>query len=186
MVHPFRWMGKLIGWLSGYKVVTDLPDVKKVVVVAAPHTSNWDFPIFFSMVFHFNLRGRFIGKHTLFKGPLGWLMRWMGGMPVNRGSEGKADIIDQVVELFNQNDELLLGMAPEGTRSYIDHWKTGFYRIAVGANVPIMMAYLDSKTKTMGISEPFYPTGDMEADIATIQSFYADKEGINPKNKGFI
>lgn len=183
-VHVFRWLSHLILFITRYKLVGELPKERRIVAIAAPHTSNWDFPVFISMVFLLNMEVRFLGKHTLFKGPLGYLMRWLGGMPVTRNTKDASAVVSTAVRLFDQ-DDIILGIAPEGTRSNVGKWKTGFYRIAVAADVPILLAYIDSKTKVVGLSHVFYPTGDMEADIAEIKAFYKDKTGIKPSNKGF-
>ncbi|NNE63205.1 MAG: acyltransferase [Gammaproteobacteria bacterium] len=158
------------------------PEMAKYVVIAAPHTSNWDFPIFLAAAGHLRINVSFLGKHSLFEGTFGWLFYWLGGIPVNRTGNAASEIVDQVVQAFRQSDNLILGIAPEGTRSRVDKWKTGFYRIAVAAEVPIVPAYVDSKTKTIGFGEIFIPTGDMQADITVLQNFYADKQGVNPDN----
>lgn len=183
-VHVFRWLSHLILFIARYKLVGELPKERRVVAIAAPHTSNWDFPVFITLVFLYRMEVRFLGKHTLFKGPMGYLMRWLGGMPVNRGTKDASAVVSTAVKLFDE-DDMVLGIAPEGTRSNVGKWKTGFYRIAVAADVPILLAYIDSKTRTVGLSHVFYPTGDMEADINKIKAFYADKTGIKPLNKGF-
>ncbi|NVJ98303.1 MAG: lysophospholipid acyltransferase family protein [Alphaproteobacteria bacterium] len=154
-----------------------------MVVIAAPHTSNWDFPVFMAAVGYLRLNVSFLGKHSLFSGPIGWLFYWLGGIPVDRDANTAKDIVGQAVAAFDERDELVLGIAPEGTRSKVTKWKTGFYRIALGAGVPILTAYVDSRTKEIGFGEPFEPTGDMEADIAALQAFYTDKQGINPTNQ---
>ncbi len=183
-IHVFHWIGRIFLTIMGYRFVGKLPNEKRLLAIAAPHTSNWDFPIFISMVFALKLEPRFLGKDTLFKGILGPLMYWFGGYPVERNGLRATAAIDRAVELFNTHDKLLVGIAPEGTRSKVTKWKTGFYRIAIEANVPILMAYLDAEKKIVGIREElFYPTGDMAADMIAIQAFYADKVGINPENQ---
>lgn len=169
--------------IAGWQVVGQQPPYQKCVIIAGPHTSNWDFPIFMAVVGFLNLRVGFLGKHTLFQGPLGWLFYYLGGIPVDRADRNAADIVRQVVTVFEERDQLILGIAPEGTRTKVKKWKTGFYRIAEGADVPIICAYLDSKSKTVGFGEIFQPTGNMEADLVEIQAFYADKHGINPHNQ---
>lgn len=171
-------LGKLVLSLGRWRVVGEVPDVKKFIAIAAPHTSNWDFPVFMSLVGVWSLRVRFIGKHTLFKPPHGWFFYWMGGMPVDRDSNKASDIVEVAAELFEKSDELILGLAPEGTRSHVTRWKTGFYRIALKAGVPIALIYIDSRTREIGFGKLFYPTGDQKADIEAIQAFYAGKQGI--------
>jgi len=175
--------GRLFLKAFGWKVIGDFPKDAKFVAIAAPHTSNWDFPVFMAAVGYLRLHISFLGKHTLFKGPLGWFFYWLGGIPVVREGKSAADVVDRAVEEFEKRDRLILGLAPEGTRSKVTKWKTGFYRIAVQAGVPILPAYLDASIKEIGFGDLFYPTGDMEADLKALQAFYAGKQGINPKNQ---
>lgn len=177
------YAGRVILRLGGWKVVGRVPDIPKFVAIAAPHTSNWDFPLFMSIVGVLRLQVRFLGKHTLFQGPFGWLFYWLGGIPVEREGGDVADVVKRAADAFASQDELILGLAPEGTRSKVTKWKSGFYRIAVAANVPIVLAFVDSKTREIGIGPVFEPTGDMAADMATIQSFYAGKSGLKPRNQ---
>ena len=183
-IHLFYWIAVIFLKVTGYKFVGTLPTEKKLMAIAAPHTSNWDFPIFISMVFALKLEPRFLGKDTLFKGLLGPMMYWFGGIPVERSGPRAQDAMETALELFRTHDEILVGIAPEGTRSKVSKWKTGFYRIAVESDVPIVFAYLDAEKKVVGIHDKlFYPTGDMETDLAKIQAFYADKVGVKPQNQ---
>lgn len=175
-------LGKGFLRVSGWKLVNTPPEIPKYVVIAAPHTSNWDFPIFLSVVGLLRMKVSFLGKHSLFKGFFGRIFFWLGGIPVDRGTEAASVIVDQVTKAFLENDKMILGIAPEGTRTRVKKWKTGFYRIALGAGVPIVPAYLDSASKTIGFGPAFLPTGDMEADLPTLQKFYTDKKAINPAN----
>lgn len=183
----FSWLLETLGRgilrLGRWKIVGEIPPIPKFVAVAAPHTSNWDFPVFMAVVGVLRVRVRFLGKHSLFKGPFGWLFYWLGGIPVERETGNAADIVDKACEAFRSRDNLILGLAPEGTRSKVDRWKTGFYRIALEAGVPIVLVFLDAKTRELGIGPTFHPTGDRDADMAQIRAFYADKQGINPKNQ---
>ena len=120
----------------------------------------------------------FLGKHTLFEGMFGWLFYWLGGIPVKREKDAASAVVDQAVNAFAESDHLILGIAPEGTRAQVDKWKTGFYRIAESAGVPIVPAYVDSVSKTIGFGDIFIPTGDIEADLKFLQKFYADKHGV--------
>jgi len=175
-----RWILKSLGW----SVNNNFPEVKKCVVIAAPHTSNWDFILGLIAAKAIRLEPSWIGKHTIFRWPLAWLFRAMGGIPVRRG-EGR-NYIQQLVDLFAQSDRLVLGMAPEGTRSKIDHWKTGFHYIARAAGVPILMAYFDYPRKRVGIEEMFYPSEDIRVDLDRIRAFYAGRRGKNPEQEGQI
>ena len=174
------WILQSLGWT----VRADLPAVKKYVVIAAPHTSNWDFPLGIITAKALKLKVHWMGKHTLFRWPYGWFFRAIGGTPVQR--DAGQNYIRQMTELFEQSEQLVLALAPEGTRSRIDHWKTGFHYIARAVNVPISMAYMDYENKRVGIGELLYPGEDIEADFTRIRQFYADKRGRNPENESLI
>ncbi len=150
---------------------------KRYVLIAAPHTSNWDFPLFLVIVFAQDMTAYWLGKHTLFKWPFGGFVRWVGGISVDRTE--KANMVQQCVEYFNSTTEMVITSAPEGTRSRVQKWKTGFYYIATGANVPIALGFLDYKKKEGGIAKLFHPTGDIDSDIKTIREFYANISGKN-------
>jgi 1-acyl-sn-glycerol-3-phosphate acyltransferase len=162
-----RTMLRALGWRVG----PGLPDLGKAVITAAPHSSNWDFFVGIALVFALRLEVHFIAKMELFRGPLGPLMRWLGGLPVNR--KRPVGLVEQTVAMFAEREALLLAVAPEGTRRPVDRWKSGFYRIAVAARVPIVPGYFDNRRKVVGFGAPFYPTGDAEADIAALRAFYA-------------
>jgi 1-acyl-sn-glycerol-3-phosphate acyltransferase len=148
-----------------------IPDLAKAVIIAAPHSSNRDFFVGIALVFAMRLDARFIGKAELFRGPLGPVMRWFGGLPVNRRRpEG---LVEQTVRMFAERESLLLAVAPEGTRKPVDRWKSGFYRIALAAGVPVIPGFFDNGRRLVGFGPPFQPTGNMAEDIATLQSFYA-------------
>ncbi|MFZ4577654.1 MAG: lysophospholipid acyltransferase family protein [Myxococcota bacterium] len=174
-----RLVGKTFLGVQGWKVEGSLPDLKKYIIIGAPHTSNWDFVFYIALVWSLGLRTNFLGKHTLFKGPLGWWMRRQGGLPVERSTPHGA--VEQVVKLFDQSDELVLVMAPEGTRKFTKHWRTGFYHIAAGAKLPIVLGYADFTKKVVGFGPLFWPTGDLDADIATMQVFYKGVRGKRPE-----
>ena len=166
---------KIIGW----KAVNKSEDKKKYVVIAAPHTSNWDFPLFLIVAFALNMKAYWLGKHTLFKWPFRGLFRWLGGIPVDRTK--KTNLVQQCVNHFNATTDLVIVNAPEGTRSKVHEWKTGFYYIATGAGVPIAMGFLDYKKKKGGIDGLFQPTGDIDSDMKIIKEFYAGISGKNTK-----
>ena len=141
-----------------------------MVVIAAPHTSNWDFVIAITALGAMGVRVTWIAKHTLFKWPYGRIMRALGGIPVDRrGSHG---LVAQTTEEFRTNEDLVIALMPEGTRRRTTRWRTGFYHIAVGADVPIVPAYLDYRVCRIGIGSPMEPTGDVEADLQAINEFY--------------
>lgn len=164
-------LGRVMLRLLGLRVEGNLPDLPKFVIIAAPHSSNWDFIIGISLVFAIGLDVRFIGKAEVFRGPLGWLMRWLGGLPVDRHRpEG---FVEQIVAMFAEREQLVLAIAPEGTRKPVERWKSGFYRIATGAGVPIIPGFFDNEAKAVRFAAPFYPTGKAEADIAALRAMYA-------------
>jgi 1-acyl-sn-glycerol-3-phosphate acyltransferase len=175
-----RWILNVLGWT----VLAELPDVKKYVVVAAPHTSNWDFPLGILVGKALNLQPHWMGKHTLFRWPYGWFFRAIGGTPIHRDS-GK-DYITQMADLFEKSDRLVLALAPEGTRSKTDHWKTGFHRISRAANVPIVLAYLDWGHKQAGLGDIFYPSEDIKADFERIREYYKNRIGKNPEKASLV
>jgi 1-acyl-sn-glycerol-3-phosphate acyltransferase len=171
----FEW---ILGWrVTGY----DSLDTKKCVIVVAPHTSYWDFPIGIATRPLSGVKTSFLIKKELFKNPImAWALSNMGGIPVDR-SKRHGNTVTQAIALFNSRDEMALTIAPEGTRSAVKEWKKGFYRIAVGANVPIVLVTFDYKNKEVRFMERFDPTDDIEADIAFIKSRYAGIEGKYPE-----
>ena len=171
---------RLIGWRT--HVLN--PRLTRYVLIGAPHTSNWDFGLMLLLMGAEQLPIRFMGKDSLFRGPLGPLMRSLGGIPVNRRERTK--LVDQIVAKFEEYDDLIIGLAPEGTRSKTSHWKTGFYYIALKANVPIAMAYLDYGNKIIGVGPSFIPSGDLKADFEIIREFYSEIVGKNPRKQGKI
>lgn len=165
--------------ILGWKLENDFPkDIKKYVVIAAPHTSWVDFPIAILSRMASGVMINFIGKNSLFKGPFGFFFRALGGTPVDRTQSN--NLVDAIIDIFNSKDEFRLGLSPEGTRKKVDAWKTGFYYIAKGANVPIVMATLDFEKKQVKISEPYYTTDDKEKDFKVFYAFYHNVKGKNP------
>jgi 1-acyl-sn-glycerol-3-phosphate acyltransferase len=168
-----RFIMKLIGW----KVVNNLPpDVKKCVVMMAPHTSNWDFLLGFLGYMTIGINSKYLIKKEAFVFPLGNFLRAVGAIPVDR--KASTNIVLQVGELFKKSDSLYITITPEGTRSLSWNWKRGFYYIAENAGVPIAFGFLDYKTKVGGIGRILMPGGDFDADLKQIEDFYKD---INPR-----
>jgi 1-acyl-sn-glycerol-3-phosphate acyltransferase len=165
--------------LTGWKVEGRLPQgCEKCVFIAAPHTSNWDLPYTLMVAFALRLNIYWMGKNQIFKPPFRGVMMWLGGIPVQR--EQTNNLVDASVQAIQVADgPLQLVVPPEGTRSKSRYWKTGFYYIALGARVPILMAYMDYERKISGIGPMFSPTGDIEADMLTIKAFYAPFKGKN-------
>ncbi len=172
-----RWLSLFILKISGWRIEGGLPDIKKIVLIAAPHTSNWDFPITIFIAFAVKAKIFWMGKDSLFRFPFGTLFKWLGGIPVDRSRSN--NIVEQIVRKFSENESLIVTIPPSGTRKKVMKWKTGFYYIARGANVPIVLAFLDYQRKAGGFGPVFIPTGDIESDMKEIRAFYS---GINGKN----
>ncbi len=170
--------------LTGWKVEGSLPpDCPKCVLIAAPHTSNWDLPYTLMVGFALRLNLYWMGKESIFRPPFGGVMRWLGGISVDR--EKSTNLVAASVEALRAADgKVQLTVPPEGTRSKTRYWKTGFYHIAQGAQVPIVMAYMDYSRKVSGLGPVFHPTGDIERDMETIKAFYAPFKGKNADQSG--
>jgi len=169
------WLLKRLGW----SLVGVVPSVPQCVIIFAPHTSNWDFPIMYLTKIAMGVKVNFLGKHQLFRWPFGWFFRALGGIPVVR-NENHNVVVDSI-RAFKDNAQLLLALAPEGTRSKTDHWRTGFYHIAVGANVPLQLAFLDCRTRSLGLGPLLQLTGEIQTDFARFRQFYQDKQGFLPE-----
>ncbi|MDD3765268.1 MAG: lysophospholipid acyltransferase family protein [Nevskiales bacterium] len=172
-----RWLGRTLLRLMGWRVVGAPPDTAKFMVAAAPHTSNMDGLIFLIATFAMGLDLHWAGKHTLFKGPWGPMLRWMGGIGIDRRRPG--GMVQQVAEQFGHADALVLVVAPEETRSRAHSWKSGFYRMADIARVPIAMGFMDYALKRVGFGPHFMPCGDFQADLQLMAAFYGQ---ITPKH----
>lgn len=172
---------KFIWNLCGWTFIGDLDrSIKKFVMIMAPHTSNWDFVWGRLGLWMMGIKVQFLIKKEFFVFPVKGILKSMGGVPVDRGNK-KNDMVKQVCRMFKENDEFGIMITPEGTRSYNKVWKKGFYKIAMEANVPVAITFLDYKKKQGGILEAFYMTGDYEKDIAKIESFYLDKTAKYPE-----
>ena len=171
-------IGRMLMKSAGWKTVGSIPNISQAVVLAVPHTSNIDGIYALPCLFALDLKISIMGKHTLFKIPvLAQLIRWLGIIPINR--EAKGSVLQASIDKFKNNKTLFLGLAPEGTRKYTDSWKTGFYYLAVGANVPILPVALDYNTKEVRFLSLVHPTGDIEADLPKI---YAQYQGVMPRH----
>jgi 1-acyl-sn-glycerol-3-phosphate acyltransferase len=175
-----RLLLKSSGWRS---VFVPLPSSKGIIVVY-PHTSNWDFVIGVLYMIGAGLPARWMGKDTLFRWPFRRLLLRIGGIPVNRRE--RSGFVDVLLAEFATSDRMWLAVAPEGTRSRTDHWKSGFYRIALAAGLSIGLGYIDYATRTVGVDTYLNLTGDPSQDFARIRAFYADKRGRRPENEGEI
>ena len=168
--------------LNGWQVEGSLPaEARKCVLIAAPHTSNWDLPYTLMVAFVLNLNIYWMGKHSLFAFPFGPVMRWLGGIAVDR-SRSTNLVSASAMALKAADGPVQLVVPPEGTRGRTTHWKTGFYYIALEAGVPIVLAYMDYARKVSGLGPVFVPTGDVDADMAEIKRFYAGIKGRRPQH----
>jgi len=184
----FQLAGKLLLPLIRWKVEGKVPAIKKFVLIAVPHTSNWDLPIGLICAHAIGLlanrRYGFMAKASVFKGPFDSLMKWLGGIPIQR--DAAQDVVKQFVDIFNTSDELMLVITPEGTRKHRPYWKSGFYRIALAAKVPIVMAYIDYKRRAAGIGPTLMPTGYIGEDLDVIRKFYSTVTAKFPQSVGKI
>ena len=175
----WRWgraLGRLILTVIRWGFEGEVPNVSKGVIIVAPHTSNWDFIVGVGAMLALDLKLRFLGKHTLFDGPLAPMMRGLGGIPVDRTKPGQG-IVEEMAERFEKEEELLLALSPEGTRSSVDRWKTGFHRIAHAADVPIMAVALDYGPRRIRFGPVVHPSDDIDRDVGIFVDFFATARG---------
>lgn len=180
----WAFLARKILQLSGWTMSSGAPDVPKAVIIAAPHTSNWDGFWAMTYIVAVRLDVKFFAKRSLFWFPLGNVLRLLGGVPLDRGRAGSA--VDQAVELFEQNDSVYFGLAPEGTRADVPYWKSGFYRIAVAADVPVVPGFLDFGTRRIGFGAAITLSGDQDADLEKFRAVYEDIKGRHPEKTGTI
>ncbi len=178
------WLATKFLHLMGWRFVGRLPADRKAVVVAAPHTSNWDFLFLFLVSNILGVRLYWMGKEELFRGPLGPIARALGGIPVKRSRS--TNLVQQMVDAFARRRELVLVIPPAGTRRHTDYWKSGFYHIARAAHVPIVLGFVDYGRNQAGFGPIFTPSGEISADMDFIRSFYADIQGKFPAEKSRI
>ncbi|HEX8514956.1 MAG TPA: 1-acyl-sn-glycerol-3-phosphate acyltransferase [Bacteroidia bacterium] len=180
-------MFKVIFNLFGWKITHYLPDeIKQCVVVVAPHTSNWEFVFGMGAIKHMNLQPRFAIKKEWIRFPFKRLMLNSGALPIDRNAKNllgeKKGTVDAMAELFKKHERLRLVITPEGTRSRMEKWRTGFYHVAVKANVPIALGFMDYEKRECGIDKIIYPSGDFKADMKIIMEFYKDIKAKHPGN----
>jgi 1-acyl-sn-glycerol-3-phosphate acyltransferase len=171
-----RALGRWILWLARWGFEGEIPNLSKGVIIVAPHTSNWDFVIGAAGMLALDLELRYLGKHTLFEGPLGPMFRGLGGIPVDRSKPGSG-VVEEMAARFEGEDKLLLALAPEGTRGAVDRWKTGFHRIARAAGVPIFAVTLDYGLRRIRFGPLVTPSDDLEADLRIFFDFFAAAHG---------
>ena len=177
-----KWLAYRYLRLRGWTFHGMIPEVSKMIMIGAPHTTNWDFVAYLAALHHFRFRASYIGKHTLFRWPFGYLFSYFGGIPVDRSKPG--GIVGQVTEAFNAADEMALVIAPEGTRASVPYWKSGFLKIAEMADVPIVLAAVDFSRREVTIGSIIDYAGDASAFMDEARSFYDDKVGLHPNGKG--
>ncbi len=172
------WLARAWMFVFGWGTVGEPPQVEKAVLIAYPHTSNWDLPHMLAASFIFRFKVSWLGKHTLFKPPFGWFMRFLGGIPVDR--KAPQGLVNQVAEILKNNDRLIIAVPPSGTRNKREHWKSGFYWIAHTAEVPVVCGYLDYQQRKANLGYILRPTGDVKADMEGVREFYAPVVGKFP------
>jgi 1-acyl-sn-glycerol-3-phosphate acyltransferase len=165
--------------IAGWRRAGHPPDIPKYVLIAAPHTSNWDFPLTLAMVFSFRMKICWLGKAALFRRPFRGFFQWLGGIPVDRSKANH--MVAQSVRSFAEKARMVMVISPEGTREKVPYWKTGFYRIAEGAKVPIAIGFLDYFHNVGGFDRLFHPSGDIDADMEKIRGFYTGILGKFPE-----
>lgn len=174
-----RLVGRFLCWLTGWRLVGEPPRVAKAVLIAAPHTSNWDIVYALMAAWSAGISFHWLVKSDHFRGPLGWLIRVLNGVPVDRSAP--RGLVGQAVQRFEASDRLLLMVPAEGTRSYRPYWKSGFYWMAREAGVPIALGFLDYPNRRASMGELLWPTGDVKADMDRIRAAYAGIQGKHPE-----
>jgi 1-acyl-sn-glycerol-3-phosphate acyltransferase len=188
-IHPARcnalahFMGRLVLSIAGWSRAGSVPAAQNIVVIAAPHTSNWDFILLMAAAYSFHIRINWLGKKSLFFFPLGYLLKFMGGIPVDRSKPN--NLVQLLASRIDQDKGVSLVVPPSGTRGYTDHWKSGFYRIAEATRIPIVCGYLDYDKKEAGLG-PAFLTSDVKTDMDRIRAFYGPIAGKYPERKSLI
>jgi 1-acyl-sn-glycerol-3-phosphate acyltransferase len=173
-----RWLSAAFLKIGGWKIEGDWPAFEKVVLVAAPHTSNWDGINMLAAAGYYRVRLRWMGKRSLTQGPFGFVVRWLGCVPIDRSASN--DVVQAMAAAFAAEERMVLAIPPEGTRSAVKEWKSGFYHVAVAAGVPIVLSVLDYGTRTARLAAVVFPSGDYESDLALIKNHYAKAVGKHP------
>ncbi|UZD63454.1 1-acyl-sn-glycerol-3-phosphate acyltransferase [Brevibacterium sp. JSBI002] len=173
-----RLLARAFWSFSKWNLVTEPAPNRPTILVGAPHTSNWDFVVMLAIAWRMRVDVHWLGKHSLFTGWRGPIMRGLGGIPVDRSDPSK--IVTEVVDRMRDGEVFALVITPDGTRGGHTHWKSGFHRIAMATGMPVTLGYLDTATRTTGLGPTLEMTGDIAADMDRIREFYADKRGIRP------
>jgi len=182
IINLMRWLSLIFFKLVGWNEEGQRPDITKYVIIAAPHTSNWDFVYTMCLAFILRIKPLIMMKGAWFRWPLGLFFRWLGALPIERSRSH--NVVAQSIEAFHAHPRMVMVVPPSGTRKQVMYWKTGFYYIAKGAHVPIVLGYLDYRRKAGGIGPILHPTGNIEADMKIIRNFYSDITGKYPKKVG--
>ena len=177
-------LSRFILRISGWTLVEEMPAEKKYVMVGAHHTSGWDWVMAVLIMASLGLKPRWVGKEALFRGIAGPIVRWAGGISVVRGA--RQNFVGQIADVYKSSKELVIALAPEGTRKHVDHWKTGFYHIALEAKVSVAMAFVDYSKKICGVGGHFLPSGDLESDMKILRKFYNGVAGKFPEKQGVV
>jgi 1-acyl-sn-glycerol-3-phosphate acyltransferase len=170
-----HWMSSAFLRLGGWRIEGDWPAFEKMVLVAAPHTSNWDGINMLAAAGYYRVRLRWMGKKSLTQGPFGWIIKALGCVPIDRSKAN--DVVGAMTEAFAREERMVLAIPPEGTRHAVREWKSGFYHIAVAAHVPIVLSVLDYGKRTVRLAAVVFPSGDYVTDLALIQAHYSDAQG---------
>ena len=165
--------------ISGWTIKGEVPNEKRIVLIAAPHTSNWDFILAMLAIFGLNIKVRWLGKNSIFKPGFKSFFEWLGGIPVYR--DNPSTLIEKIVNIVKKEKSIVIAMTPEGTRKKVKRWKTGFLRIAKQTQSKILLISIDAPTKSIEIGKIFNPSGNSEEDLAYIQNYYSAFRGINPQ-----
>jgi 1-acyl-sn-glycerol-3-phosphate acyltransferase len=177
-------LAKLFVRLNGWETEGERPTAEQFVLIAAPHTSNWDLPYMLAFAGAYDLDVSWMAKHTLFVPPMGWIFGALGGIAVKR--DRARNMVDQMADQFRERERLILVVPAEGTRGYVPHWKSGFYHIAQAAGVPIVPSFLDYKRKVGGFGPALSPTGDISGDMDVLRRFYANRMAKYPDKFGEV
>lgn len=176
VLKPVFYLIARVGlFIFGWNVRGKMPDIKKFILVAAPHSTNWDFVFFLFLIFYYQIPVHWMGKNTMFIPPFRRLLERLGGIPIDRSQN--RNTVQIMADEFREADRLIVTIAPSGTRKSVGKWKTGFYRIALEADIPIVCGFVDYKRKMGGIGPVIHPCGDLEKDITAMRDFYKDKAG---------
>ena len=174
----FQWLGVEVLFALGWQILGSIPNEERIVIVAAPHTSNWDFIVGMSTILALNLNVKWLGKKSLFIPGISWFFKWLGGIPVDRKNPNT--LIENIVKIVERENGLMIGVAPEGSRKKVNRWKSGFLRIASQTKSKIMFIGIDAPSKTLIIGRLFEPSGYSEKDIIYVMDYFKQFKGINP------